>query len=261
MNAWRGGALSADESRRMPFQVSRTDRFEYFREQLGEADWTRKNVLDFGGADGGLLRDPRATIDVNRYWCIDVAAAAIAAGRDDYPNAHWLWYDRYSFHYNPRGVADLAIPDPGLQFDIIAAYSVFTSTRAAETVALVRQLEALLAPGGTLAFTFIDPHYPSWPDRYAGSNLRWRLEKERFEGAELHVSRLLARAGCAPYCILLNNTDLYLDDREIPEHPIAAQKTCHVYYTADRMAELLPEATIRRPPDNEMQHCCIISRG
>ena len=104
----------------------------------------------------------------------------------------------------PARLADLAIPDPGLQFDIIAAYSVFTSTRAAETVVLVRQLEAMLAPGGRLAFTFIDPHYHSWPDRYAGSNLRWRLEKERFEGANLHVSRLLARAGCAPYCLLLN---------------------------------------------------------
>jgi len=51
----------------MTFVVSRTDRFGYFCEQLGEGDWRGKNVLDFGGSDGGLLRDPSTTIDEGRY--------------------------------------------------------------------------------------------------------------------------------------------------------------------------------------------------
>lgn len=244
----------------MTFLVSRTDRFDYFSQQLDEADWRGKDVLDFGGSDGGLLRDPQSTIDQDRYWCIDVAAEAVAQGRSDFPRAHWRFYDRYSFYYNPRGVPGLAIPDPGRRFDIIAAYSVFTSTRAAEMVDLVQQLAALLAPGGRLAFTFIDPHYCSWPATAAGSNLQWRLEKQRAEGAPIDVPTLLARARGAPYCILLNDTDLYVDEGEIPEYPIDAQKTSHVYYTAERMAALLPEGTIRRPPENEMQHCCIIRR-
>jgi hypothetical protein len=245
----------------MTFVASRIDRFGYFQEQLDDADWSGKNVLDFGGSDGGLLRDPSTTIDQARYWCIDVAEEAVAKGRTDYPHAHWLFYDRYSFYYNARGVPDLAIPDPGRRFDIIAAYSVFTSTRAAETVALVRQLEALLAEGGRLAFTFIDPHYHSWPASNAGSNLQWRLEKQRSEGAEIDVPALLARADGGAYCVLLNDTDLYVNDDAIPKYPLAAQKTCHVYYTAERMAEIFPEATIRRPPDREMQHCCIIRRS
>ena len=245
----------------MTFVVARTDCFKYFCEQLIEDDWSGKHVLDFGGSNGGLLRDPAATIDEDRYWCIDIVEEAIARGRADFPKAHWLFYDRYSFYYNPFGVPNLDIPDPGQRFDIIAAYSVFTSTRAAEMLTLVPQLEALLAPGGTLAFTFIDPHFHSWPGRYAGNNLQWRLEKERSEGAEIDVSALLARARGASSCTLLNNTDLYVDDEEIPAYSLVDQKTCHVYYTAERMAALFPGATIRRPANNEMQHCCIIHRS
>jgi len=245
----------------MTFLAARTDCFKYFCEQLNEDNWRDKNVLDFGGSDGGLLRDPVATIIEERYWCIDIVEEAIAHGRADYPRAHWLFYDRYSFYYNPRGIPDLAIPDPGQRFDVIAAYSVFTSTRAAELLTLVPQLENLLAPGGTLAFTFIDPHFHSWPGTYAGSNLRWRLEKERSEGADIDVSDLLARARGASCCTLLNNADLYVDDQEIPDYPLVDQKTSHVYYTAERMASLFPQARIKRPANNEMQHCCLIRRG
>ena len=35
---------------------------------------------------------------------------------------------------------------------------------------LVEQLTQRLVPGGALAFTFIDPHFQSWPDTYEGSN-------------------------------------------------------------------------------------------
>lgn len=245
----------------MTFVVARTDCFKYFCEQLDEEDWRGKDVLDFGGSNGGLLRDPVTTIDEPRYWCIDIVEEALALGRADYPKAHWLFYDRYSFYYNPRGVPNLGIPDPGQRFDIIAAYSVFTSTRAAEMLTLVPQLEALLAPGGRLAFTFIDPHFHSWPASYPGSNLQWRLEKQRSEGAEIDIPVLLARARGASCCTLLNDTDLYVDDEEIPAYPFADQKTSHVYYTTERMAALFPRATIRRPANNEMQHCCVIRRS
>ena len=244
----------------MAFLAARTDRFKYFCEQLGEDDWRGRNVLDFGGSDGGLLRDPTATIDEERYWCIDIVEEAIAHGRADYPRAHWLFYDRYSFYFNPRGVPDLAIPDPGQRFDVIAAYSVFTSTRTAEMLTLVPQLEALLAPRGTLAFTFIDPHFHSWPGSYPGSNLQWRLEKERAEGVAVDVQGLLTRARGASSCTLLNLTDIYVDEQEIPDYPLVDQKTSHVYYTTERMAAHFPGATIRPPADNEMQHCCIIRR-
>ena len=64
------------------------------------------------------------------------------------------------------------------KFDYIVAYSVFTNTSRTDMLDLVSQLEGKLAAGGALAFTFIDPHYSSWPDRYPGNNLVWRLERE-----------------------------------------------------------------------------------
>ena len=47
---------------------------------------------------------------------------------------------------------------------------------------LVNQFEGLLAHNGALAFTFIDPHYLSWPGQYHGNNLQWRLEREQAIG-------------------------------------------------------------------------------
>lgn len=244
----------------MTFVVARTDCFKYFCEQLNDDDWRGKAVLDFGGSNGGLISDPDTTIDEDRYWCIDIVEQAIALGRADHPKAHWLFYDRYSFYYNPRGIPALDIPDPGERFDIIAAYSVFTSTGPAEMLKLVAQLETLLAPGGRLAFTFIDPHFHSWPATYPGNNLQWRLEKQRSEGAQIDVPALLARARGASWCSLLNDTDLYVDNEEIPSYPLADQRTSHVYYTTERMAALFPGATIRPPANHEMQHCCILHR-
>jgi hypothetical protein len=46
------------------------------------ADWRGKNVLDFGGNIGNMLRDPNCTIDHERYWCLDVVEESIEKGRD-----------------------------------------------------------------------------------------------------------------------------------------------------------------------------------
>ena len=243
----------------MSYLVARTDLFKYFSDQLAVGDWGGKNVLDFGGSDGGLLRDPDTTIEQGRYSCIDVVEEAIARGRADYPNAHWHFYNRYSFYYNSRGIKDLEIPDPGQRFDIIATYSVFTSMGPGEIANLVPQLLGLLAPKGILAFTFIDPHFHSWPDRYGGNNLQWRLERLRAEGVVIDIPEMLARAHGASCCTLLKGTDLFVDEDSIPTYPENEQESCHVYHTAELMKRLFPAATVTAPANNEMQHCCLLS--
>src|SRR5262249_28890632 len=84
----------------MGFLSTKTGQFTYFSQQLGAQDWHGKNVLDFGGNIGNILRDPNCTIDEERYWCLDVVADSVVRGREVFPKSHWIFYDRYSFFFN-----------------------------------------------------------------------------------------------------------------------------------------------------------------
>jgi hypothetical protein len=72
----------------MAFFSTRSGQFGYFSRQLGIRNWGGKDVLDFGGNIGNILRDPQSTIDEERYWCTDVIREAIEKGRLLYPRAH-----------------------------------------------------------------------------------------------------------------------------------------------------------------------------
>ena len=65
----------------MAFFSTRSGQFAYFARQLGLRDWGGLDVLDFGGNVGNILRDPESTIDVGRYWCMDVIREAIGSSR------------------------------------------------------------------------------------------------------------------------------------------------------------------------------------
>ena len=85
--------------------------------------------------------------------------AVIAQGRRIYPRAHFVHFNRYSSQYNPHGIRHLPIPDCGVKFDFILAFSVFTHVDENEMVESVGALRRMLAPDGVLAFTFFDPQY------------------------------------------------------------------------------------------------------
>ncbi len=251
----------------MTFFSTKLGQFTYFSLQVGESDWRGKNILDFGGNIGNILRDPNSTIEPERYWCIDVVKDSIERGKALYPMSHWVYYNRYCFFFNPYGIANLSLPYVGELFNYIVAYSVFPNTTRTDMLQLVKQLEELLADGGTLAFTFIDPHHFSWPGTYQGNNLQWRLEREvqlaREAGAilDIDISNLLERAKNADWIILVNGNDLYLQTEDIKFYEPEEQKTCHAFYTEKYMRTLFPYATILPPANNEMQHCCIIKKS
>lgn len=244
------------------FLSTKTGQFTYFSRQVGASDWRGREVLDFGGNVGNILRDPNSTIERGRYWCVDVVRESVERGRADFPESHWVFYDRHCFFFNPRGVVGLPLPDLGRAFDYIVAYSVFTNTPRADMLELAARLEGMLAPGGVLAFTFIDPNHLSWPGRYAGDNLRWRLDAEREQGrvSEAEARELHARARGAEWFTLVNARDLYVETEEIPEYEPERQRTFHVFHTEKYMKTLFPHATIRPPANDEMQHCCVIRR-
>src|SRR5215207_4728567 len=132
---------------------------------------------------------------------------------------------------------------------------------------LVGQLENKLADNGALAFTFIDPNYTSWPGRYHGNNLVWRLEREIYlEGEkgntlDIDVPRFADEAKDAKWFVLVNGEDLYLETEETRHYAPAQQRTYHMFYTVDYIRSLFPQATILPPVNDEMQHCCVIRSG
>ena len=101
-------------------------------------------MLDFGGNIGNMLRDPNSTIDEERYWCIDVVKESIESGKAVFPKAHWVFYDRYCFFFNPHGISRLKLPRLEQPFDYIVAYSVFTNTSRTDMLDLVEQLQGQL---------------------------------------------------------------------------------------------------------------------
>lgn len=247
----------------MTFFSTRLGQFTYFSMQVGEPVWRGKRVLDFGGNIGNLLRDPNSTVDEERYWCLDVARESVEAGRASFPKAHWVFYDRYSFSFNPRGVRGLPVPDLGQRFDYILAFSVFTNTTPSDMLQMVGQLEGLLAEGGTLAFTFIDPFHFSWPGRYAGDNLQWRLdlEVEREHITPEGAQAVRQRTRGADWFMLVNGNDLYVGTEEVRHYEPEQEMACYAYHTEKYMRGLFPRATILPPVNDEAQHCCLIRKS
>ena len=242
VHLWRG----TPEQQALRSRLVKSSQFAYFDEQLNHPDWHGKRVLDFGGNKGNLLLDPACTIRHHDYYCLDVISDAIDEGQQHFPDAHFIHYDRYNCSFNPEGVRGLLVPDLGVEFDFIVAYSVFTHTTFAEMQELTGQLQQRLAPHGVLAFTFIDPY---WND-----NLRWRLEKRN--SAE-RVESLLAQK--AQWCSLVNGTELYVNSSGAWDAQTDECITYNLYYTEEFLRAQFPHATIKRPVNDERQHCCILS--
>jgi SAM-dependent methyltransferase len=256
VHLWRGTA----EQRALRAQVIKSGQFAYFNKQLGYPDWTDKAVLDFGGNAGNLLLNPDCTIRPENYYCLDVIREALEAGRARFPHAHWVHYNRYNCSFNPEGIEDLPLPQMEVAFSLILAYSVFTHTTREEMNDLVEQLRARLAPGGALAFTFIDPHFQSWPETYEGNNLRWRLESFLQTNPTVDVESLLKESRGAQWCALVDETQLFVNSNGVWDNKVQNCMTYDVYYTAEFLQREFPSATIHPPVNGEMQHCCIIRR-
>jgi hypothetical protein len=234
----------------------RQTQFVYFDELLDHPVWTGSKVLDFGGNVGGFLTGSRDHLDHDDYWCLDVTKPAIEQGQRSFPRAHFVHYNRYSSYFNPDGVPYLPVPDLGLRFDIILAFSVFTHTHRNEMFELVGQLRSKLSPQGVLAFTFYDPSYdqslsnPALPARTGILSI--------FDSSSGDPRGKL-RLG---WCVIVNDELVVEPGKEFCQQkrrgPPGESYTS--YYTTSYITSLFPDATIRPPVALENQHCCILRR-
>lgn len=228
--------------------------FSYFDELLDHPVWKGSKILDFGGNVGGFLAGAGDNVEHDDYWCLDVTKAAIEQGQQQFPRAHFVHFNRYSSYFNPGGVPFLAVPDLGLKFDIILAFSVFTHTHEIEMLELVRQLRSQLQPGGVLAFTFTDPTYdkslsdPSLPPR-AGVLAQFDTSSGDPRG-KLDLG----------WCVVIDEQIVMEPGSEYCQQKRRGRpgESYCSYFTSSYMTSLFPDAKIRLPVVREWQHCCIL---
>jgi SAM-dependent methyltransferase len=255
----------------MTFISQRVGQFTYFDMVLASPGWRGRRVLDFGGNVGNLLTNG-SEIEPRNYWCIDVSRDAIAEGRARHPDAHFVFYDRYSWAFNPTGVRDLPVVDPGVRFDVIVAYSVFTHTSRAEMLDILAQLRPLLAPRGVIAFTFIDPDYRQAENAgdaargyFDGTNLQWRLEKTRRLNPGADIESMARRAATANWITLVDEAMLFTEDDDAADTDSASKRSYLTFCRPGYMQSILPDARVVAPPRAaypppiwwEMHHCVV----
>jgi len=232
---------------------TRLTQFPYFDELLGHPAWKGRKILDFGGNIGTFLASAGDNVDHKDYWCIDINRAVIEQGRLTYPRANFVHFNRYSSQYNPHGIRNLTIPDCGVKFDIILAFSVFTHVDAHEMVESVNALRRMLAPDGVLAFTFFDPQYDrslSAPAQPRGATVLRNLGPR---GRGEMVKR-------ARWFVIIDDR-LYVEPGNLVCHQTRRGKPLESYtsfFTTEFVKSLFPGATIREPVMCEWQHCCIL---
>lgn len=234
---------------------TRLTQFPYFNELLGNPVWKDRRILDFGGNVGTFLASAGDNVDHEDYWCVDLNPAVIEQGRLTYPRAHFVHFNRYSSQYNPSGIRNLPIPDCGVKFDIILAFSVFTHVDLTEMVELVGSLRRMLAPDGVLAFTFLEPRYDrslSDPALPRGSTILSNLGPRR-------QNEILERAR---WFVVIDEL-VYVEPGDALCHQMRLGKPLESYcsyFSADFMTSLFPGATVHPPVSREWQHCCILRK-
>jgi len=233
---------------------TRSTQFGYFDELLGRPVWKGRTILDFGGNVGTFLAGAGSRVEQEHYWCIDLNRDVIEQGRRRYPRAHFVHYDRYNSQYNPGGVRYLPIPDCGLKFDIILAFSVFTHTDQSEMLELVGSLQRMLAPQGVLAFTFWDPNCDM-----SGSDCAYPLSSDLVR-RHFYAPEADEKVRRARWCIVINDR-LYVEPGDEFCHQIRNGEPLESYcsfFTADYVASLFPQGMILPPVRPEWQYCCIL---
>lgn len=247
----------------MTFITKNFGQFAYFDTQLGRPNWKGKKVLDFGGNTGNVLKAPDSTIEPSLYWCIDVTRGAVEEGKAAHPEAHFLFYERYSFEFNSDGVRGLALPDVGDGFDYILALSVFTHTSQAEMLEFVPRLRALLNDAGTLAFTILDPHHA--PDEYSAKNLRHYGLRDHVPATGELARQLGSAAVRRGDRFTLINDELHIGDdpdpAAIPASTPGVRDRYLRLYTPEAIRTLFPDVTIVPPVEPfARQHCCLLGK-
>lgn len=241
----------------------RKTQFFYFDQLLAGPVWKGSKILDFGGNVGGFLVSAGTHVVHDDYWCLDVTQAAIEQGHRNFPQAHFVHYNRYSSYFNPDGIRNLPVPDLGLKFDIIMAFSVFTHTHQKEMLELVERLRSMLVPQGIFAFTFRDPRFEwtvSDPGLSSRNGVREMFECQVAESSCLGIEGTVETERPPNWCVEVDD-ELYIEPSdELCQQMLRGKhgESYCSYFNVEYMVSLFPDAIVLPPVSPESQHCCIL---
>ena len=123
----------------------------YYFENYVACDLNTK-ILDFGSNWGNYINSNPGVFDNKNYTGVDIDFQAIAEGKRLFPEANWVWYDRYNPVYNPTGQS--VLPNLDQKFDLVISYSVFTHMPLEDMLETLDYLYDNLNPGGTICFSY-----------------------------------------------------------------------------------------------------------
>jgi hypothetical protein len=86
------------------------------------------------------------------------------------------------------------------------------------------------------------------------------LERAHEANATIDVDGLLAQGRGAAWCALVDGKELYVNGNGVWSNESPTCMTYNVFYSVQFLQRQFPRATIHRPVNGEMQHCCIIRR-
>ena len=159
----------------------------------------------------------------------------------------------------------MPIPECGVKFDIILAFSVFTHSHPVEMLELVTQLRSRLTPEGVIAFTFTDPSYdrsltdPSLPP---GTGVRAMLELNKPRLPALELEDLARKAERSSWCLLIDDK-LYVEPGDEFSHQQrqgSPEESYVSYFKPECIRTLFPDGRVCAPVSPEWQHCCILRK-
>lgn len=123
--------------------------FDYFSRFVN--NWNL-SILDFGSNNGNLLRSSSGLIKETNYTGVDVDKDALETGKNEFPNAKWIHYNRYNPVYNVEGIYEF--PELTKYLNLIISYSVFTHMTIDDSTELIDYLMHYLDVGGKMYFTY-----------------------------------------------------------------------------------------------------------
>lgn len=168
-----------------------TDRYDLYGKLKSTINFSNRKILDFGGSFGNLIESSNGKILSNNYTCIDVDNIALDEGRKNFPDANWIWYDRYNTMYNPDGIDIWPKLD---KYDLIFSYSVFSHSNYNDLISTIEYFKTILTDNGEI--------FISYPSQTHDKLVDWLTEK-----------RTAQYGSCDK--IVPNSTYIYFRDNEI----------------------------------------------